>query len=293
MLKEDLFNSIVSSYCNQLKLEQIDSDSYAISLPYRNYDGDLIEIGINIKDGQREVNDLGNIAGLLFSLDQHGFSTPAHRFVQSITNDFNIKMDYNEGILRQKLLQDNIDEINEFIKVIITLNSSIPYLRVQKKHGKRRQRLAIKLGKEIKQLTMPMHVDRQVLIHGSYLDWNVEYRYFKERINGGLGTLIKTADLLYKEPQEKASTIISLATDIQSTRKPYDLRIVYELDDVGFRSQSYKAAQFIEDHKEHLKYRTFNYSDEKQRLELHELVNKELLTKVNILDYLNLTNPSN
>ena len=49
MLKEDLFNSIASSYCNQLKLEQIDSDSYAISLPYRNYDGDLIEIGINIK----------------------------------------------------------------------------------------------------------------------------------------------------------------------------------------------------------------------------------------------------
>ena len=190
-------------------------------------------------------------------------------------------------------MQDNISEINEFIKVIITLNSSIPYLRVQKKQGKRRQRLAIKLGKEIKQLTMPMHVDRQVLIHGSYLDWNVEYRYFKERKNGGLGTLIKTADLLYKEPQEKASTIISLATDIQSTRKPYDLRIVYELDDVGFRSQSYKAAQFIEDHKEHLKYRTFNYSDEKQRLELHELVNKELLTKVNVLDYLNLSNPSN
>jgi len=95
MLKEDLFNSIASSYCNQLKLEQIDSDSYAISLPYRNYDGDLIEIGINIKDGQCEVNDLGNIAGLLFSLDQHGFSTPAHRFVQSITSDFNVKMDYN------------------------------------------------------------------------------------------------------------------------------------------------------------------------------------------------------
>ena len=174
MLKEDLFNSIISSYCDQLKLEQIDSNNYAMSLPYRNYEGDSIEIGINIVDGRCEVNDLGNIAGLLFSLDQHGFSTPAHKFVQSITNDFNIIMDYNEGMLRQKLLQNNISEINEFIKVIITLNSSIPYLRVQKKQVKRRQRLAIKLGKEIKQLTMSMHVDRQVLIHGSYLDWNVE-----------------------------------------------------------------------------------------------------------------------
>ena len=293
MLKTDLFNRIVNSYCNQLKLEQIDSSNYAISLPYNNYEGDSIEIGISIVDDQYEVNDLGNIAGLLFSLDQHGFSTPAHKFVQSITRDFNIIMDYNEGILRQKLLQNNISEINEFIKVIISLNSSIPYLRVQKKQAKRRQRLAVKLGKEIKQLTMPIHVDRQVLIHGSYLDWNVEYRYYKERKNGGLGTMLKTADLLYKEPQEKASTIISMATDIQSTHKPYELRIVYELDDTGFRSQSYKAAQFIEDHKEHLKYRTFNYSDEEQRLELHDLVNKELLTKVNVLDYLNLRNSSN
>lgn len=105
---------------------------------------------------------------------------PAHQLIKNPSDSYHIVMDYDTGVLRQQLSPDVFgSEILESIKVLISVQTVIPELQRRRREGRVGRRLVTRLGKAVKQLRLPIKVQRQVNVEGKHETWQVDYKYVR------------------------------------------------------------------------------------------------------------------
>jgi len=101
-----------------------------ITTPFTDNDNELIEIGFLNRNGNLELNDLGRVAGLLFSIGQHSVSSPAFLLVKNLAEKYNINIDYDCGVLSCSINDvKNYDLLLDFIKVILSVHIAAPEVK--------------------------------------------------------------------------------------------------------------------------------------------------------------------
>lgn len=277
MKEQELSDLLISSFAREFTITPWDN-GFKVILPYRDYLGDPVETAVRVDDGHLVLDDMGHVAGVLFSLGEHTENSPAHQLVRNLANAYQIEMDYDRGILsRTESLTGDMRGVSDFIKVLISLQTVIPELRHRRKERRGRSRLATRLGRDITQLRLPSHVEKRVEVAGRHLSWLVHYKYTRRQGPDIVDVLIVAADLGFKDPRLKAEHVLTLAVDLLETNGRRDLRVVYEVGGNGTASAARSAADLIEDAQQRLKYRAFNYGDIHQKGELVSLTLQELL----------------
>ncbi len=248
---------------------------FQIRLPFNDSMGEPIEMFVSFTpDGEPVLDDLGHIAGLLFHLAQHTEDAPGYLLIKNLTDLYDVTMDFNRGILLQQL--SSLDQklaILNFIKLLVASHTAIPAMERRKKR-QGRKRLSARLGREIKQLRFPEHVQRVAEVAGKYETWLVDYKYVHVIDREPKHVIIVTADLEQREPREKAAHVLTLAYDVLAIDRRPSVRVVYETN--GSTQAVKRAADLIESYQEAIGYKAFNYADRRQRAELNALTVQEL-----------------
>lgn len=253
-----------------------ENGAYRIIIPFTDYMKDTVEIYASLKDELIHLDDMGHTAGLLFSLGQQAEGTPAHQLVKNLSRAYNIKVDYDRGILSQKIPVTNMSMMLDFVKVVISLQTALPELRQYKVTRTRRSRLATRIAKDVQQLSMPTYVERQVEVTGKHLKWIVNYRY-TQREPEDVDILLVAADLGLRDPRIKAEHVLTMALDLMELDHKHDLRVVYETNGSINGSPARAAGQLIEDSQYRLNYKAYNYGDLNKKGEWMNLTLQELL----------------
>lgn len=250
---------------------------FKISLPLTNSMGDPIEIFVNPEYDELILDDLGHTAGLLFQLGQHGADAPGHELIKNLCAAYDIVMDYNRGVIFKRVSVDELSKVLDFIKVLTSVETVLPEMPRRKKERRTGKRLGTLLGQEIKQLRLPVYVQRQVEVEGRHEIWVVDYKYARRMDKESVDVIIVTADLRWGEPRQKAAHVVTLAVDVLGSESRKDLRIVYDVGRNGNgRAAGQRAADLIEDNQGKIGYKAYNYGDSEQKAALASLIHQEL-----------------
>lgn len=244
-------------------------EGFIVQLPFNDYEGDPIEMFITPMNGQLILDDMGHSAGLLFDLAQHGEEAPGHQLVKSLADAWGITMNYDTGVLLKEIsLEADEFSILEFIKVLISLQTAIPEMR-RRKEIRGRKRLAAKVWRDIKQLRLPIEVQKQVEVAGKHDMWTVDGRYVRGDNSARVEILIATAGLGGQNPRAKVEHVLTLAHDVLDVATRRELRIIYDLD--GATASAQRSAAMIKDYQDRIGYRAFNYADKTDKAELFSI----------------------
>lgn len=252
-----------------------------IRTPFWDHAGDPISVTVRITNGTVDMDDGGAIAGQLFSLGQHTQDTPGFKLLSSLADAYDLELDFNTGHVRQSSkIDDFVEGMVDFTKVIITMLTASPFVRVS---PRRMPALGPRLRKRIREtyqeqkvldLVEPDHV-----IQGSIVkDWSVDFRWQTGSNGSATNVFVIAADLDVREPLSKAERISALALDTQSARNKNNLRVVF--DTHGSGSEAKTAANFITEHSGILGYEVFDFGDDVARhafieKSIHELLGSE------------------
>lgn len=249
-------------------------EGFTVRLPFENYAGEPIEALIKPVDGQFVLDDMGSSAGLLFELAQHGEEAPGHHLVRELADAYEITMDYNKGILVKRIPTDGFATlILDFLKVLISVQTAIPEIK-RRKEVRGRRRLGARLGRDIKQLQLPIKVQKQAEVNGKYDTWTVEYMYVKHDGPTEVEVLLATADLAGRIPRNRVEHVLTLAHDVLDVPTRRELRIVYDLD--GGTPPAWRAAAMINDYQSRIGYKAYNYSKPQDKADLIGLTIQDL-----------------
>jgi len=277
MDSQKLLSYIKTALVDKIEIATVD-DKFLIQLPFTNYKGDHIEIEVMpSENGHILLDDVGFIAGLLFELNEYGEEAPAHLITKQLAESYNLTMNYDEGVINgYASVSEEIEGLLDFIKVITSIETVLPFIRKPRKRIEGRKRLSAKLSRDITQLRLPWEVQKQTKVDGKYETWDIDYKYVRKEDN--VDILILTADLGLKEPKEKAAHVITLAGDLLDKdlglQVRRELRVVYSLNGNGNNSTR-RAANMVDDYQRRIGYRAFNYAD---------IESKSLFTNLTIQD---------
>jgi len=223
------------------------------------------------------VEDLGHSAGLLFSLGLQSEENPAHQLIKNLSDSYHVVMDYDSGVLRQQLSPDVFgSQILEFIKVLISVQTVIPELQRRRREGRVGKRLATRLGQAVKQLRLPVEVQRQVNIEGKHETWQVDYKYVRNHGPETVDVIILATDLNVKEPRKSAEHALTLAVDVLAIEDKRELRVVYDVDGNGSSAAAQRAAMLIDDYQRRVGYRAYNFASLEDKTQLMAQIVQEL-----------------
>lgn len=278
MNREELHSYVSSAIVDGVKVLAVD-DGFLIQLPFVNCQGDFVEIGVIPRDdGIVLMDDIGYISGLLFELGEHGEESLGHLLTKRLINSYEFCMSYDEGVISKPItLAAEVEQVLDFIKVVISIETVLPFIGKPRKKVEGRKRLSARIGREISQLRLPMRVEKPARVEGKHEVWDIDYKYTRK--DDSFDVLILTANLGLKEPKEKAAHIITLASDVldASLRNHLhrELRVVYSVN--GNESEAIRrAANLIDDYQTRIGYRAFNYSDPKDKSSFTSLTIQDL-----------------
>jgi len=277
MTAEELLNLIKKAIVNGMRVETV-GDGFLIQLPFVNYKGEPIEVGITLQDnGNILIDDVGYISGLLFELNEHSEGASGNLLAKQLVNSYEFNIDYDEGIINKQIsIIGDVEKLLDFIKVITSIETVLPFISRPRKKVEGRRRLSAQLSREISQLRLPLRVEKLVKVTGKHEIWDIEYKYTRKEDNSEI--LILVTDLGLKEPRERAAHVVTLASDVLDVdlrqRLRRELRVVYSSN--GDNSEATRrAVNIIDDYQNRIGYKAFNYSDPKS---------KSLFTNITIQD---------
>jgi hypothetical protein len=268
-----LLNLLSSAFLEKLVVSQC-GEGYRINVPFADNAGEFIEVYAEIKGNEISVDDLGHTAGLLFQLGQHGQGTIGHEFTKNMAEAYDTIMDYDRGVLFKSFSIQEPGKILDFMQLLTTLKSALPEIRYRRRVRKTGRRLVALMSREIKQLKLPLYVQRQIEVNGRSEIWTVDFKYSVKMNGQSTDVIIVTADLKWGEPREKAAHALTLAVDVLGLQDRRDLRIVYDLRKNGLNAQ--RAAKLIEDYQKDIGYIAYNYGDRDVKSRLVTQINQEL-----------------
>jgi len=274
--QKDIHELIVSQIGRNLAVIP-SNGGFKVTLPFQDYMGEPIEMLVVPSPDQVIVEDLGHSAGLLFSLGLQSVENPAHQLIKNLSDSYRIVMDYDSGVLRQQLSPDVFgSQILEFIKVLISVQTVIPELQRRRREGRVGRRLATRLGEAVKQLRLPVEVQRQVDVEGKHETWQVDYKYVRNHGPDTVDVLILATDLNVKEPRKSAEHALTLAVDVLAIEDKRELRVVYDVDGNGSSAAAQRAAMLIDDYQRRLRYRAYNFASLEDKAWLMAQIVQEL-----------------
>lgn len=276
MNQKDIHELIVSQIGRNLAVIP-SNGGFKVTLPFQDYMGEPIEILVIPSPDQVIVEDLGHSAGLLFSLGLQSEENPAHQLIKNLSDSYHIVMDYDSGVLRQQL-SSNIfaSEILEFIKVLISVQTVIPELQRRRRERRVGRRLAARIGDVVKQLRLPVEVQRQVDVEGKHETWQVDYKYVHNHGPETVDVLILATDLGVKEPRKSVEHALTLAVDVLAIEDKRELRVVYDVDGNGSSTAAQRAAMLIDDYQRRVGYRAYNFANLEDKAQLMTQIVQEL-----------------
>lgn len=276
MNQEDIRKLILSQISENLAVIP-SNGGFKVTLPFQDYMGDPIEMLVMPTADQVMVEDLGHSAGLLFSLGLQSEENPAHQLIKNLSDSYHIVMDYDSGVLRQQLSPDVFGSgILEFIKVLISVQTVIPELQRRRRGGRVGRRLATRLGEVVKQLRLPVEVQRQVDVEGKHETWQVDYKYMRNHGPETVDIFILATDLNVKEPRKSAEHTLTLAVDVLAIEDKRELRVVYDIDGNGSSAAAQRAAMIIDDYQRRVGYRAYNFASLEDKAQLMAQIVQEL-----------------
>lgn len=275
MDNKELLSYLRSQILEGIEVSQSD-DWFTIVLPFVNNSGEPLEVAVKPDRDELILDDLGHVAGMLFQLGQYTEDTPSHQLIKNLSTVYEIDMDYNNGILSKKINMHETSKFLDFIKVMTSIETVLPGMPLRKKERRIGKRLGTRLGNEIKQLRLPVHVQRQIEVQGKHESWIVDYKYLSIIGHQSKDVIIVATDLGWGEPREKAAHVVTLAVDILGAENRKDLRIVYDIGSNGERYQALKAADLIMDNQIKIGYTSYDYRNSEQKAVLTSLIHQEL-----------------
>jgi len=277
MTSEELLDQIKSAVVEGIRVVTA-GDGFLIRLPFNNYKGEPVEVGVTFQDnGNILIDDVGYVSGLLFELNEYSEGASGNLLTKQLANSYEFNMNYNEGIISEQIsIVGEVEKFLDFIKVITSIETVLPFISRPHKKVRGRRRLSAQLGREISQLRLPLRVEKLAKVTGKHEIWDIEYKYTRKEDNSEI--LLLVTDLGLKEPRERAAHVVTLASDVLDIdlrqRLRRELRVVYSLNGNGSEATR-RAANIIDDYQHKIGYKAFNYSDPKS---------KSLFTNITIQD---------
>lgn len=244
--------------------------------PFYDADGDPIQLMIIHDESGYVLNDMEQIAGLLFSLNQDEEGSAGFNLLKRLCKAYEITIDYNQGLLIAYAASDNLTwRLWDFVKLLVSMHTVLPHLK-EKERKKRESlgpRLSSRFKKEFSRLQILNLMQQSYAVVGSSgKPWAIDYKYI-HRV-GGQDIFLVTIDLGMKEPLRKSEHALALALDVLATDGAKQLRFVY--DTYGKNSEVEKAVDLINEHRRRVGYEVYNYSDAKRREMLKQTIWQEL-----------------
>ena len=129
---KDLKDLILSNFADLTQVRPLGQEDTIVRLPFRDTEGDPVELSVHIDGNSATIDDAGTIAGLLFSLDQHNEGSPVFTLLQKLVQTHRLEIDFDEGLVRLRVDRENLyDGIAELAKVVITIQTAAPHIREQ------------------------------------------------------------------------------------------------------------------------------------------------------------------
>jgi len=273
---EELKEQVKRFLSDNVTTRPIGDDGCLLQIPFRDSDGDPIRVAIYQVGDSIILNDAGVIAGHLFTLGQHTQDTPAFKLLRSLEKAYELKLDFDNGRVTTTVARNQIgDALTDFSKVILTMVTAIPHIRVEphrlKPFG---QRLKAKIKDQYKQASILDLVEHDYSLSGETVQtWPIDFHWWIKRDNNIEHIYVVTVDLDVIEALVKAAKVTTLALDAQRSRLNDRLRIV--LDSHGENSNASIATSLMKKHSEKLQYQVYDFGqDDERRLFINQSIDE-------------------
>lgn len=263
---DSILRLVREHFLEQFAVRALDQESCILRIPFRDSMGDPVQLVVSLGDTIATVDDGGRIAGQLFSLGQHTVDTPSFRLLRSIAEAHDLAIDFDEGIVRISVPREQlIDGVMELIKVLLTMLTASPQLRV----SPRRLRV---FGPRVRSQIRRDYFARNILdlvepyyqIPGTAVEfWPVDYHWFVREAEESRDVYVLAVDLDVSDPLRKAERIAALAVDTRRRIEGNYLRVV--MDTHGMNSQADVAASFLTQHSQSLGFRVIDFGKVEER----------------------------
>ncbi len=236
-----------------------------LQMPFRDSDGDPIRIAVYHMGDSIVFNDAGVIAGNLFTLGQHIQDTPAFKLLRNLEKAYGLKLDFDNGRVTLTVTKEEMyDALIDFSKVVLTMVTAIPHIRVEPHRLKPLgQRLKAKIKDQYKRANILDLVEHDYSLSGEIVEsWPVDFHWWLRRNGNMEHVYVVAVDLDVTEALVKASRVTTLALDAK--RLSYDkLRVV--LDSHGENSNASIATSLMKKYSERLQYKVYDFGQEDER----------------------------
>jgi hypothetical protein len=273
---EELKERITKFLVDGVAVRPIRDDGCLLQIPFRDSDGDPVKVAVYRVGDTTVLTDAGVIAGHLFTLGQHTQDTPAFKLLRSLERAYGLKLDFDNGRVTTTVTGNEINEsLMDFSKVILTMITAIPHVRVEPHRLKPLgQRLKAKIKDHYKQADILDLVEHDYSLSGDTIEsWPVDFHWWIKRDDHIEQIYVVAVDLDVIEAWGKAARVTTLALDALRSSVNDRLRVV--LDSHGENSDASVATSFMKKQSDKLQYKVYDFGqDSERRVFLEQSVNE-------------------
>lgn len=263
---EELKEQVKKFLVDGVKVRPIKDDGCLLQIPFHDADGDPIQVAVYKAGDSIILHDAGVVAGHLFTLGQHTQDTPAFKLLRNLEKAYGLKLDFDNGRVTTTVIENQIgDALMDFSKVILTMVTAIPHIRVEPHRLKPLgQRLKAKIKDQYKQANVLDLVEHDYSLSGETVEsWLIDFHWWIKRDDHIEQIYVVTVDLDVIEALVKAAKVTTLALDAQRSLAYDKLRIV--LDSHGENSNARIATSLMKRYSEKLQYRVYDFGQADER----------------------------
>jgi hypothetical protein len=265
---EELKELVRSQFINGIKVRALKGGKCLLQIPFYDSDGDPIRMVVHKAENSIILNDAGAIVGSLFTLGQHAQDTPSFKLLSNLEKAYGLHIGFDSGLITAKVEDERemFDAIANFGKVIMTMLTAIPHIRVEPHRLKPLgQRLKAKIKDQYSQANILDLVEHDYLLSGKAVEnWPIDFHWWIKENGREEQIYVVTVDLNVREPLVKAAKVTTLALDAQRSTDYDKLRIV--IDSHGANSNATIAGSLVRQHSDKLKYSVYDFEKEDERI---------------------------
>jgi hypothetical protein len=273
---EELKEQVKGFLANGVKVRPIKDDGCLLQIPFHDAYGDPIRVALHKSGDSIILHDAGVIAGHLFTLGQHTQDTPAFKLLRNLEKAYGLQLDFDNGRVTTTVIENQIgDALMDFSKVILTMITAIPHIRVEPHRLKPiGQRLRAKIKNQYKQANILDLVEHDYSLSGETVEsWPIDFHWWIKRDDHIEQIYVVAVDLDVTEALVKAAKVTTLALDAQRSLTYDKLRIV--LDSHGENSNARIATSLMKNHSKKLQYDIYDFGqDEDKRTFIRQSVDE-------------------
>ena len=130
----NVYEIVTQGFEKWTQVRTLSNGDQVIRLPFWS-GGDPIELGVECAENQIVLTDGGNVAGMLFSLDQHKEGSAGFEMVLNMAESHDLDVDFEEGLITMESSESTLyDDVSEMAKIVMTLLTAVPHLTSTPNH---------------------------------------------------------------------------------------------------------------------------------------------------------------